>query len=70
MLKNEKIKALWVFAIQTDFIVKSSQRPDIIAIDKQKKECKIIDTFVPEDQNVRSKEIERLTKYMKLRLQL
>lgn len=70
MLKNEKIKALWVFAIQTDFIIKSPQRSDIIAIDKQKKECKIIDIFVPEDQNVRSKELERLTKCMKLRSQL
>ena len=46
------------------------QRPDIVVIDKEKRECKIIDLAVPGDQNIKVKELEKITKYQDLRLQV
>ena len=46
------------------------RRPDIVVIDKEKRECKIIDLAVPGDQNIKVKELEEITKYQELRLQV
>ena len=46
------------------------RRLDIVVIDKEKRECKIIDLAVPGDQNIKVKELEEITKYQDLRLQL
>ena len=43
--------------------------PDIVVIDKEKRECKIIDIAFPEDQNIRVEKLEKFTKYQDLRLQ-
>ena len=43
---------------------------DIVVIDKEKRECKIIDLAVPGDQNIKVKELEEITKYQDLRLQV
>ena len=42
----------------------------IVVIDKQKRECKIIDIVVPGDQNIKVKELEKIIKYQDLRLQV
>ena len=47
--KIKKAKHYGFLQIQTDSIIKN-QRPDIFVTNKQKKECKIIDIFVPGDQ--------------------
>ena len=39
-------------------------------IDKGKRDCKIINIAVPGDQNFKLKEIEKITKYQDLRLQV
>ena len=69
VLENDKCKILWDFAIQTDKEIEH-QRPDIVAIDKEKKECKIIDIAVHRDQNIKVKELEKITKYQDLRLKM
>ena len=51
MLQNDKCKILWEFAIQTDKEIEH-QSPDILAIDKEIIECKIIAIGVPGDQNI------------------
>ena len=68
MLENEKCKILWDFAIQTDEEIEQ-RRPDIVVIDKEKREFKIIDIAVLGDQNIKVKELEKITKYQDLRLQ-
>ena len=44
--------------------------PDIAVIDKEKRECKIIDIAFPGDQNIRVEKLEKITKYQDLRLQV
>ena len=53
-LENDKCKILWGFAIQTDREMEH-KRPDIVVIEKS--ECKIINIAVPEDQNIKVKEL-------------
>ena len=72
MLENGKWKILWDFAIQTDKEIEHKS-PDLVVIDKKKRKCiidKIIDIAVPGDQNIKVKELEIITKYQDLRLQL
>ena len=40
--ENDSCKLLWDFNVQTDHII-HARRPDVILIDKEKNECKIID---------------------------
>ena len=59
---NDKCKILWDFAMSTDKEIEY-QRTDIVVIDKEKIECKIIDITVPGDQNIKVKELEKIIKY-------
>ena len=47
VLENDKCKILWYFAIQTDQEIEH-RKPDIVVIDKEKIECKIINIAVLE----------------------
>ena len=58
---NEKCKIFWHFGIQTDKEIEH-RRLDILVIDKEKRECKIIDIAVPGNQNIKLKELEKITK--------
>ena len=69
VLENNKCKILWDFAIQTDKEIEH-RRTDIVVIDKEKRECKVIDIAVPGDQNIRVRELEKITKHQDLRLQV
>ena len=69
MLENQKCKILWDFPIQPDEEIEH-RRPDIVVIDKEKREFKIIDIAVLGDQNIKVKELEKITKYQDLRLQV
>ena len=60
VLENDKCKILWGFAIQTDKEIEQ-RRPDIVVIDKETRECKIIDIAVPGNQNIKVKELEKIT---------
>ena len=64
--ENDKFKILSNFAIQTDKEIEH-QRPDIVVIDKAKRECKIIGIAVSGDQHImkelkKMKELEKINK--------
>ena len=66
VLKNDTHKLLWDFDIHTDHLI-SARRPDIFVIDESKKRnCKIVDIFVPADQRIKLKECEKKDKYLDL----
>ena len=46
--ENERCKLLWNFTIHTDKVLEH-RRPDIVVIDKEEKECILIDLAVPGD---------------------
>ena len=69
VLENDKCKTLWDFAIQTANEIQL-QRPDIVVIDKEKRECKIINIAISGDQNIKVKDLEKITKYQDFRLQV
>ena len=63
--ENDRCKLLWDFDVQTDHVIQA-RRPDVIVIDKEKKECKIIDFAMPYDSRVNAKEVEKIEKYQDL----
>ena len=60
---------LWDFEIRTDRII-TARRPDIVVIDKTTRTAAIIDVAVPNDNNIKSKEQEKVEKYQDLRLEI
>ena len=42
------------------------KQPDIVVVDKEEKDCVIIDIAVPADQNIEMKETEKMEKYQDL----
>ena len=69
VVENERAKILWDFYIQTDKHVMANQ-PDIVIVDKVKKQATIVDIAVPNDVNIKSKEQEKVQKYQPLREEL
>ena len=69
VLENDSIKILWDFNCQTDRYI-HHRRPDIILINKETKECSLIDVAIPGDHRVDDKEVEKITNYKELRLEL
>ena len=67
--ETERVKILWDFEIRTDHHI-PARRPDIIIVDKEKKETTIIDVAVPDDMNIEQKEREKISKYQDLRLEI
>ena len=55
--------------IQCDRAVQA-RRPDIVVVDKEKKDVKIIDTAIPGDNRVKGKEQEKIEKYQQLKEQI
>ena len=66
MVENEGFKVLWDFNVQCDRMVEA-RRSDIIFVDKQAREAKIIDIAIPGDARVKDKELEKIEKYQLLR---
>ena len=69
VLENEETKILWDYAIQCDHFIQS-RKPDIVLVEKSKKECKIIDVAVPDYVRVGNKEEEKVKKYQDLRREI
>ena len=69
VIENDVIKVLWDFYIQTDKRV-TSNRPDIVIMDKKEKSLKLIDVSIPNDMNIVSKRIEKIEKYANLSIEL
>ena len=59
------MEILWYFSVQTDIVIEA-RRPDLIVIDKAKKQRQIIDFAVPFDSKVAEKEGEKIEKYQDL----
>ena len=55
VVENENFKILWDFTIQCDHMIEA-RRPDIVVVDKVKKETIIIDVTIPGDTKVSDKE--------------
>ena len=66
VVENERFKVLWDFTIQCDRKIEA-RRPDIVFVDKKKREVVIIDVAVPGDDRVKDKELEKLEKYQLLK---
>ena len=65
VLENNTHKHLWDFYIYTDHLI-SARRPDLIIINKKKRNCKIVDFAVPADHRIKLKECEKKDKYFDL----
>ena len=62
VVENNRTKLQRDFQIQTDRRVLANQ-PDIVAVDKQRKEAVVMDVAVPSDSSIKKKEYEKLEKY-------
>ena len=65
VLENEDYKILWDFSIQTDHVIEA-WRPDLVAVDKNERICKIIDFAVPGDSRIKEKGKDKIEKYQDL----
>ena len=63
------MKLLWDFHIQTDHTVEHC-RPDLILVDKLKKEALIIDVAVPGDSRIKKAEQKKIESYQYLKWEL
>ena len=66
---NENYKLLWDFSIQTDKKL-DHNRPDMVFVDKQNKNCLIIDIACPGDRRVDIKQEEKINKYLDLAIEI
>ena len=66
VVENENFKILWDLTIQCDYVIEA-RRPDIVVVDKVKKETMIIDVAIPGDTRVCDKEREKIEKYSLLK---
>ena len=64
-----KPKILWDFDIQTHRTIEH-RRPYIIVHDVDKGEGLIIDAATPADKNIANKEVEKITKYAELKIEI
>ena len=60
---------MWDFSIQTGHVIEA-RRPDLVAVDKKDRSCKIIDFAVPGDGRTEEKEKDKTEKYQNLRREL
>ena len=59
-------KILWDFIIQCDTKIKA-RRPDIVVVDKTKKEVKMVDVTIPTDVQGNEREVGKNEKYKVLK---
>ena len=65
VVESENFSLLWDFTIQCDRKIEA-RRPDIVFIDKKKREVVMIDVAIPGDDRVKEKELEKIEKYQLL----
>ena len=69
VLENSTHKLLWDFEIHKDDLI-STRRPDLIIINKKKRNGKIVDFTVPADHRIKLKESKKKDKYLDLAREL
>lgn len=67
--ENETAKIMWEIPVQTDVTIVHN-RPDIIYTNKIENKTYLIDITVPSDYNIGAKEIEKLSKYHALKVEI
>ena len=69
VIENENVTILWDMPVNTDKEIKAN-RPDIIIKDKKNKCCLLIDMTIPSERTVSIKEVEKLSKYKDLEIEI
>ena len=69
VLENKTHYLLWDFDIHMDHQI-SARRPNLIIINKKKRNCKIVDFAVPADHKIKLKECVKKDKYLDLAREL
>ena len=69
VFESDKHKMLWDFKIQTDNPIEAN-KPDIVVLNKETRDCYIIDVACPFDTRIEEKTKEKLDKYHDLRREL
>ena len=67
VLQNEEVKILWDLKIQTDKHL-AHNIPDITVVEK--KQVWLIDVAIPGDSRINQKEVEKITKYQDLKVEV
>ena len=67
--EGKDVTVLWDMPINTDKEIKAN-RPDIVIKNKQKRLRTLIDMAVPSERNVASKEVEKISKYKDLEIEI
>ena len=67
MLQNEEVKILWDFKIQTGKQM-AHNIPNITVVEK--KQVWLIDVAIPGDSRIEQKEVEKITKYQDLKVEV
>ena len=66
VVENKNLKILWDFTTYCNHMIEA-RRPDIVVVDKVKKETMIIDVAIPGDTRICNKEQEKNRKYSLLK---
>ena len=69
VLEGNDVVILWDMPIHTDKEI-TANRPDIVIKDKKETKCTFIDMSVLSERNLANKEIEKLTKYKDLEIEV
>ena len=62
---NDKVKLFWDFNVFTDRVIEA-RKLDIMVLNKETKECLVVDIVVPGDTRVNTREDEKIEKYRSL----
>ena len=66
VIENDHVKLLWDFNIQTSTYIQA-RRPDVVVVDREKKNSNIIDIAIAVDAGIVEKEKDKVKKYQDLR---
>ena len=69
VFEGENTTILWNFPINTDSTIRAS-RPDIVIKDYKSRICLLIDMTIPTDSSVSAKELDKLSKYKDLQIEI
>ena len=69
IVEGKDVTIMYDVAVNTDRAV-GANRPDIVIHDREKKMCILVDVAVPNDSNISAKEVEKLSKYKDLEIEI
>ena len=69
VVETERATILWDYPIHTNGTIQA-RKPDITIKDHKEKTCKLIDFTFPKDKNISATELEKLSKYKDLQIEV